>query len=174
MSISVNMIVTDVITGAEYLVLWISPDGTYGYWHNLSSPSRMPVKVITAEAEAGIADGRYETGVFAAPLRPEETLSIKEREYRDRRWDLIEHIVEREPEVYDNYHRIRLIREVSEKKNTTVSNLYKLLDRYWRSGKSKNGLLPLYSNCGVKGKPRKDNAEKGDAGVQTGRKKGNH
>jgi len=166
------MAVTDVITGTEYIVLWLSLDGSYGYWHNLSSPSRTPVKINTVDAEAGIADGKYETGVFTPPLRHEETLSIKEREYRDRRWDLIEQIVGHEPEIYDNYHRIQLIREVSEKKNTTVSNIYKLLDRFWRSGKSKNGLLPLYSNCGAKGKPRKGNDDNGDAKAQSDSKRG--
>ena len=159
MNINVNTVVIDTITGSQYLILWIAPDGSYGYWHNLSSLSRTPVKFIVANVDADIADGIYETEVFAIQLRPEETLGIKEREYRDRRWGLIKQIVEREPEIYEKDNRLRLLREVSDAKNTTISNIYKLLDRYWRSGKNKNGLLPLYSNCGAKRKPKKEACE---------------
>ncbi len=85
MNINVNTVVTDTVAGAEYLILWVSPDKIYGYWHNLSGKSRTPVKFVTAN----ITDGRHETDVFEIQPRPEETLSVKEREYRNKRWDLI-------------------------------------------------------------------------------------
>ena len=156
MDISVNAVVADITTGAENLVLWISQDKIYGYWHNLSGKSRTPVKFITGS----IFEDRHEIDVLAIQPRPEETLSSKEREYRDKRWDLISQLVEYEPEIYEKESRLTLLREVSSAKNTTFSNLYKLLDCYWRSGKSKNGLLPLYSNCGAKASPKKKTAEK--------------
>ena len=168
MNISINMVVTDIFAETQYLVLWVAQDGSYGYWHNLSSSSRTPKKFSVAD----ITDEKYETGVFAIRLHPEETLSIKEREYRDRRWDLIKQIVENEPKIYEKDHRIHLVREVSGKKSTTINNIYILLDRYWRSGKSKNGLLPLYSNCGAKGKPRKKISEKKVIKAQTDEKRG--
>jgi hypothetical protein len=150
------MVVTDTVPGTQYLILWISPDKNYGYWHNLSDSSRTPTKFICKDVSAEVVDGKYETELFAIQLRPEGTLSIIEREYRDRRWDLKKKIIEREPEIYEKNSRLRLLSEVSNAKNTTISNLYKLLDCYWRSGKNKNGLLPLYSNCGAKSKPEKE------------------
>jgi hypothetical protein len=57
---SANVVVTDTVTGTEYLVLWISPDKSYGYWHNLSGKSRTPAKFVTA----AIADDGHETNVF--------------------------------------------------------------------------------------------------------------
>jgi len=159
-NINVNAVVTDIIAGTTYLVLWLSSDKSHGYWHNLSGKSRTPAKFVTAD----ITDDRYEADVFATQPRPEDALSVKEREYRDKRWDLIEQLVFCEPDIYEKDCRLQLIHEVSNSKGTTISNIYKLLDRYWRSGKSKNGLLPLYSNCGAKSKPKEK------IGFQTGRK----
>jgi hypothetical protein len=155
-NISVNAVVTDIITGTEYLILWISPDKSYGYWHNLSEKSRTPVKFITAN----ITDDNYETDILEIQARTEEMLSSTEIEYRNKRWDLIKELVSREPEIYEKEHRLPLLREISSSKNTTISNIYKLLDCYWRSGKNKNGLLPLYSNCGLKANPHKKISEK--------------
>ena len=170
MNFGVNTVVTDIITGTQYLILWVAPDRLYGYWHNLSSPSRIPMKFITVDVDAGIADGKYETDIFAMGLRPEETLSAKERGYRDRRWDLIKKIVELEPEIYEKDRRLYLLRGISGDENTTISNVYKLLDRYWRAGKNKNGLLPLYSNCGARRKSRKGMPEKENSKIQPSRK----
>jgi len=122
-----------------------------------------------AEVSANIANGNYETDVFKAQLRTEETLSLKEREHRDKQWDLIQPMVEREPEIYEKSQRWQMLCEVSEQKGIKVNNIYTLLDRYWRSGKSKNGLLPLYSNCGSKGKPRKNYAEKPGVKAENGK-----
>ena len=153
MSVSVNTVITDIINEISYLVLWISQDSSYGYWHNLTSKARTPSKFIAADVVAGMSEGKYETDIFTMPIRPENTLSATEREYRDRRWELIEEIALHEPEIYEREFRILLLRKISDNKNTTLNNLYKLLDRYWRSGKNKNGLLPLYANSGAKRKP---------------------
>jgi len=163
------MIVTDTITGADYLVLWIAPDGSYGYWHNLSSSSRTPVKFIAADANAGIANGKYAADIFSVQLRPEETLSVKERAYRDKNWNLIRPIIEKEPDIYERSQRPQLLQSVSERSGIKANNIYALLDRYWRSGKSKNGLLPQYSNCGAKGKPRKNCFKKPGVKAQSGK-----
>jgi hypothetical protein len=168
-SISINTIIFDVNTGAQYLVLWIDRDGKYGYWHNLSGTSRTPVKFRSAEVHVNITNGSYETDIFKAQLRTEETLSLKEREHRDKQWGLIQSLVEREPEIYEKSQRWQMLCEVSEQNGIKVNNIYALLDRYWRSGKSKNGLLPLYSNCGSKGKPRKNYSEKPGVKAESGK-----
>ncbi len=112
----------------------------------------------------GNTDGNCEVDIFATQLRPEDTLSVIEREYRDKRWLYIAEIVKQEPEIYERSYRLKMLQLVSKDKGTTVRNLYRLLGRYWRSGKNKNGLLPLYSNCGAKEKPKKETSRnKGDA-----------
>ena len=169
MGIGINTIITDTNSGTQYLILWIAPDGSYGYWHNLSSSSRTPTKFISTDVVTGITDGKYEEDVFSIQLHPEEALSIKEREYRDRRWNLIKQIALREPGIYEKSQRVQILREVSEQRGIKLNNIYVLLDRYWRSGKSKNGLLPLYSNCGARGKPRKNCTEKPGVKTQNGK-----
>ena len=130
------------------------------------------MKFITADVTANIANGNSEVGMFATQLRPEETLSITEREYRDRRWSYIEGIVAREPEIYERKHRLQLMQGVSKDKGVTIRNLYRLLGRYWRAGKNKNGLLSLHSNCGAKKKPNKENSEAGNDKLQKNNKGG--
>ena len=68
MSISVNTVIIDLINEAQYLVLWISQDGGYGYWHNLTSASRTPSKFITVDVIADISDGKYETDIFTTQV----------------------------------------------------------------------------------------------------------
>jgi len=148
------------------------PDGSYGYWHNLSSTSRTPLEFNTANVSEGIVNGIYETDVFTIQTRPEETLTIKERAYRDKNWGLIQEVVNREPEIYIKHQRSQLLLSLSEKSGVKANNIYAFLDRYWRSGKSKNGLLPLYSNCGAKGKTRKKATKKDEHKKQTSRRSG--
>jgi len=127
------------------------------------------VKFIAAEVNADIANGKYETDIYAVQLRPENTLSVKERAYRDKNWDLIRPIIEKEPDIYERSQRPQLLQSVSERSGIKINNIYALLDRYWRSGKSKNGLLPQYSNCGAKGKPRKNCSKKPGVKAQSGK-----
>ena len=155
MNINVNTIINDLDSGIQYIVLWLSSDGEYGYWHNLSSTLRTPTKFLIGEVNANIFNGRYETGIFSAEIQPEETLNTNEREIRNNRWKKIQGVVETEPDVYDKKKRLQMLRKVSEQHNNlSIANLYKLIDLYWRSGKSMNALIPAYSTCGAKGKNR--------------------
>jgi len=153
-SINVNTVATDIIAGVSYLILWIAPDGSYGYWHNLSGKSRIPAQFLCSELNASIKDGNHEISNAPLQIRAEETISAKERELRDNRWHKIERIVDCEPDIYDKKKRLALLQSASEEHNVSIDNLYDLLDSYWRYGKSKNSLLPAYSSCGAKGKTR--------------------
>ena len=154
MSISLNTIITDLDTGEQHLVLWISPDDKYGYWHNLSSSSRTPAKFSCSEVSANILKGKYEVDVAPIQIRTESTLNDKEREIRDSRWAKIQQAVETEPEIYDRKQRAQMLKMMSKQYNLSIANIYKLLDIYWRSGKSKNALIPAFSSCGAKGTDR--------------------
>ena len=160
MSINVNTVITNLDTGAQYLVLWISPHEGYGYWYNLSINSRIPSRFSIQDVLKGILDNRYETAALSIQVRTEETMSEKERDTRDSRWSKIQHIVASEPDVYERGKRSQLVQSAAKQNEVSIEQLYRLIDMYWRHGKSKNALLPAYANCGAKGKARKQKSSK--------------
>ena len=160
MSINVNTLITNMNTGEQYLVLWISPYEGYGYWYNLSISSRIPSKFSIRDTLDGITNNIYETAVYSIEVRPEETLNEKERGTRDSRWSKIQHIVTDEPDIYEKGKRSKMVRDACERNNVSIEQLYRLIDLYWRYGKSINALLPAYANCGAKGKARNQKSSK--------------
>jgi hypothetical protein len=158
MKIYVNSVLADYETGNEYLVLWLSLTGEYGYWYNLSSSSRVPARFLCNE----ITDGGFGISDFepTRTIQPERMLSDKERSVRDSNWAIIREAVESEPDIYVKSLRFAILEKIADKRNLKVTNLYYLLDKYWRAGKSKNGLIPNYSNSGAKNKPRQQTASK--------------
>ncbi|MDR1672738.1 MAG: transposase family protein [Bacteroidales bacterium] len=87
--------------------------------------------------------------------RPDESLNTKEQEHRARIWSIMQSVVETEPDIYESSARAAILRRTATESGIDRAYLYKLLDRYWRSGKTKNAFIPAYSNCGAKGKQRR-------------------
>lgn len=152
----VNKVISDTETGARYLVLWLSPDIKYGYWHDLSSRSRTPLMFEVGSIIGDKDEQRYEFSDHAPPelSQREESLTDAERVRRDSMWDKVRDAVEREPEIYEKTSRRAILQNVADINGIKLNNLYALLDRYWRSGKSKNAFVPRYANCGAKGRER--------------------
>lgn len=88
-------------------------------------------------------------------ISPDENYLERYKEKRDKNWDIIKDIVAREPEIYIPSKRGKLIKEVFENTGKSKKVIYELLKKYWFYGKSKNGLLPDYIDCGAPGKERK-------------------
>lgn len=155
MEICVNKLINDLDIGTEYLVLWVAPENNYGYWYDLTSKARKPLMFsIDALTDASYV-GRYEFSNYTINnQRDEGILSDSERSHRDRIWSMMKEIVECEPDIYTVKGRGALIKALSEKYKINKSNLYGYLDKYWRSGKTKNAFLPRYYNCGGKGTVR--------------------
>lgn len=150
--ICVNKVISDLDTGAEYLVLWTSPGNTYGYWYELTGSARTPRQFILAELNEIESIGRYELSDFIPEQpRDENTLTDAERKSRDRIWNIMQSVVEYEPDIYDAKTRGIMLKIITEEHGIAKSNLYGYLDRYWRSGKTKNAFLPKYYNRGGKG-----------------------
>ena len=168
MKISVNTVIIDLATGEQNIVLWISPLGEYGYWYSLSNNSRIPLNFSIQDISDEITNNKYETSTLSMQAHTETTLNDKERSIRDSRWGKIQHIVENEPAIYEKKKRSQLIQNAANQRKVSVEQLYRLIDLYWRYGKSKNALLPSYSNCGAKGKTRKQNTVKLGAKSQSG------
>ena len=155
--IFINTLVNDIEADEQYLVLWVDPNNGLGYWYGLSSRPQKPVRFSVKDVTSGEINGRYELSVYCPPeaSRSEESLSDKEREGRDNAWMVIKPIVEAEPDIYDRKLRSQILHNVAATNSIAVPNIYKLLDRYWRGGKTKNALIPRFSNRGAKGVQRK-------------------
>lgn len=87
----------------------------------------------------------------------EEKLTLKDKEIRDKAWQIIEYIAntENEPDIYDKRKRWQLSMEAKEKFGATDVTIYRYLRRYWQGGKTKNALLPNYNLSGGLGKDKK-------------------
>ena len=86
----------------------------------------------------------------------EEDISEKNKERRDRAWQIISYIINAcgEPNIYDSMIRSKYIKEASKKFNISDRTIYEYLKRYWQRGKTRNTLLPDYHNCGGNGKEK--------------------
>jgi len=168
----VNQVILDTETEALYLVLWISPGNEYGYWYDLNSSSRKPSRFQMCDVSERVRDGHYEVDIYSSSVdaRSEDTLTEKELSHRDRIWNIMKTAVETEPDIYDKKLRSEILRKVADVNGLAPNNLYKWLDYYWRSGKTKNAFIPKYFNCGGKGKEKnsyrkKDSQHSSGAGV---------
>lgn len=86
----------------------------------------------------------------------EEDIPKKHKEIRDKAWEAIQDIIDKEPDIYQSAFRRSLIRKASEFYGISESWILEYLKRYWKRGKTRNALLPDYRNCGARGKERKD------------------
>ncbi|TQR40164.1 Mu transposase C-terminal domain-containing protein [Paenibacillus popilliae] len=87
-------------------------------------------------------------------LSPDEKYLEKYRKSRDHRWNLIKDIVNVEPEIYMPDSRGKLIHEAHLASGKSKKVIRKNLKKYWFYGKSRNGLLDNYFDCGVPSKQR--------------------
>ena len=155
--IYVNEVIRDVIHEKTYRVLWISAPISFIYWISLDTAERIPKRLDTAEIRAGLDSGDYvaveETRI---PLVAEDDLTDEEKMHRDRIWNMLKDVLEKEPDIYEAKPRAALLRMVAQKNGMRANNLYPYLAKYWKRGKTPNAFLPDYRNCG-----RSRNYEKG-------------
>ena len=155
MEIYVNKVISDLDTGAKYLVLWVAPGNAYGYWYDLAGTARTPRRFFLVDLIDTETLGRYEFSDFVPDSqRDENTLTDAERNARDRIWSIMQSVVEYEPDIYDAKTRGVILKIITEEHGIAKSNLYGYLDKYWRSGKTKNAFIPKYQNRGGKGTTR--------------------
>ncbi len=145
----VNQVIHDLETNSDYRILWISSsEDQPSYWLCLSGNSNVPEAVSLDTIAAGIESGRYS---FAPDLwRPTWTDNAGETaiRLRDKAWELIRTAVMDEPAIYDPKRRRSILLEIGHTNKKDISNLYKILGKYWRYGKDPDALLPDYSACG--------------------------
>jgi len=109
------------------------------------------------DIEVALAENRAEIKEednFIVILK-EEDIPEKYKIIRDKSWEIIKEMVDKEPDIYQSTFRRRLIKKASENHGISESWILEYLKRYWKRGKNRNSLLPDYRNCGARGKERK-------------------
>ena len=150
-------------------ILWIDEGYVIVFTIDINVKTGFPVPKRVSDIQEAIDEGRalkLKTDPWARIVRDED-LSHKEKEIRDKYWDIISSIVIQEPSIYYRDKRGLLIKQVIEQYNNNRSEgkliertVYKLIRRYWQRGKNKNSLLPDYANSGGKGKRRASGEKK--------------
>lgn len=88
-------------------------------------------------------------------VRHDDELSQREKDSRDRSWDLIKEFVEAKSAVdilVDSFGAD--VKRHAEAKGVDRKQIYRLLFRYWSMGQVKNAFLWNTSKCGGRGKPK--------------------
>lgn len=144
-------------------VLWIDEGYIIAFVFDINAITGFPESKKVSEIIEAITDGRalkLKSDPWARIVRDED-LSDKEKELRDRAWQVISSIVTQEPLIYYRDKRGSLVQQVIENYNSGRSegklveiSVYKYLRRFWQRGKNRNALLPDYANSGGKGKPK--------------------
>lgn len=144
-------------------VLWIDEGYTIAFVFDINIKTGFPEPKKISEIIEAISDSRalkLKSDPWARIVRDED-LSEKEKELRDRAWQIISFIITQEPSVYYRDYRGALVQQTIEKYNAGRSkgklveiSVYKYLRRFWQRGKNKNALLPDYANSGGRGKSK--------------------
>ncbi|MCM3006710.1 Mu transposase C-terminal domain-containing protein [Priestia koreensis] len=140
-------------------ILWISPDNTNIVVIDITDNKDMKLPFFRTyeDIKYQIESGRERTIEIDPDLRiifPYDEYLNKYKLERDEKWGIIKDIVVQEPDIYFSEIRGKLIKEVEEKTGKAKKEIYKYLKRYWFYGKSINGLLKNYFDCGAPGKER--------------------
>ena len=150
-------------------VLWIDEGYVIAFVFDINAQTGFPEPKKVSEIIEAISDGKalkLKSDPWARIVRDED-LSDKEKELRDRAWQIISFIVTQEPFIYYRDKRGSLVQQVIEKYNAGRSeeklveiSVYKYIRRFWQRGKDKNALLPDYFNSGGRGKAKASGEKK--------------
>ena len=144
-------------------IVWIDDNYIVAFVFDINTNKGLPVAKKVSEIEEAISEGlalKLKSDPWLTIVK-EDNLSEKELEIRDRAWKFIVDLVEQEPDIYERRIRGSLVTNVIAQSEEKIikKTIYNYLRKYWQRGKTKNALLPDYSNSGGKGKIRKYNQD---------------
>jgi putative transposase len=134
---------------AKERVLWIAPDYSELVAINVDDEKAWPEVKKIMDIEEQMIAGNARKLPNGLSNDPDQDWNEKELAMRDRAWNIIKDIVEREPYVYDRSERYEMVKNACSQHKTTKKYVYKYLRNYWVGGKRKNALIPNYRMCGV-------------------------
>lgn len=142
-------------------VLYLSSNGEQAVTIDLSDSKSFPQFHLAADLQEDVEAGRARLcDPEVAPASCRATLSDKEIEARDRRWDAIGGIVQDEPAIYLSASRGALIRHLVEERGLNRNSVMNWAQMYWRGGKTPNALVGDWSKCGARGTERDEQEKK--------------
>lgn len=140
-------------------VLWIDEEQELLVVVNIKDDRKMTypffMKYVSLVKE--IESKKSITKEFEVDMRltsPSEDYLDKYKVNRNRRWDIIKDIVGVEPDIYISKSRGELINMAHLSTGKPKKVIRDYLKKYWFYGKSINGLLDNYFECGVPGEQR--------------------
>jgi hypothetical protein len=142
-------------------VLWIDEGYIIAFVFDLNAKKGFPqpkkVSEILEAISAGLAIKKIQDP-WARIVR-DESLTAREKEIRDKAWEIISSIAVQEPSIYYRHERGSLVKKVVEEYNAgreeeklVEKTVYGYLRRYWQRGKTPNALIPDLINSTGKGK----------------------
>ena len=142
-------------------ILWVNPTATDLVSIQLDEPLALPVWKRLADIEEALSNGSAIIRVadpYAHRLHPPESFLLKHRQRRDAAWKVIEDMVSRVPDIYDEKIRGGLVADAANQHSVHKMTVYKYLRRFWWGGMVKNALLPSYERSGGPGKEKSANS----------------
>lgn len=151
--------------GRTERVLWAHPGGAGLYTIDINSATALPVFRDNSLVEQAEAAGTVRTATNDPWLRviDEASLSPKQKEKRERAWQIIHQMILDQPAVFIAESRGRMVRRAMAEHSVTNQTVYRFLRRYWQRGLAPNALIPDFHKCGAPGR------EKRGAGKKRGR-----
>ncbi len=146
-------------------LLWIAPTYTDAYLFDLRDPQAMPVWRRIQDLEGAINQGIVRVlsvDPYLIGMRPEDTLSDRQRRQRDQAWGVIQPLVQRDGEeaIFQAKTRGILINDAIERTGISKPTIYNYLRKYWRGGQTKNALVPDFDRRGGRGKTKSSGERK--------------
>lgn len=159
--IVVNMIIewldADAETPLLERVLWVDPNGETLFVISVLDPKSLPLMRTRTEIESAFQQEiaiRRINYPYSSLAIPNQHIPASHLKVRDRAWEKICGLVRREPEIYYEECRKRIILSDPVASKGAVDKVYNCLRKYWKRGMVKNALLPDYAKCGAPGKVR--------------------
>lgn len=140
-------------------ILWIDGSSTLVCTIDINSAKALPEIKRFKDIIEGLNNGEISVEGKDPYFRliDEEQITTKDKEIRDKAWNIISEMTlpENEPDIYFKSKRARFIDKALEENKVSKVMIYKYLRRFWQRGKNKNTLLPDYFNSGGRGKEKK-------------------
>lgn len=155
MNLYVNELFVNRDSGKEFRVLWISEDNNYAFIIDTKELNAFPFLRKVMEIKEGIIEGSIIKILSNSLDNNDGEVSVKALSDRDEAWNIIKDVINQEPDIYFDKQRGKLVKEVMQKHEVSKPTVYKYFRKYWQRGKVPNALIPDFSKCGGKGKPKK-------------------
>lgn len=146
-------------------VLWVVPDDDVLVTIGIQQPLKKPDVHSLQEVMGLLNDGmlqRIQVKLRPYLFQPEEAISRRSLDVRDRAWAIIEPLVREDciPEIYLPRTRGRLILARAAELELDPKQVYRPLYRYWAYGSCIDALIACYDLCGPSGQAQQAGSNK--------------